>query len=43
MACRRDYHELSKGLRVIGLFIGIDPIFYRAVWIVLGLGLRASL
>jgi len=31
-----------SGLWVIGLFIGIDLIFYGAAWIALALGLRAS-
>ena len=30
----------ASGLRVIGLFIGIDLIFYGAAWIALALGLR---
>jgi uncharacterized membrane protein HdeD (DUF308 family) len=30
-----------SGLWVIGLFVGIDLIFYGAAWIVLALGLRA--
>ena len=32
----------ASGLWVIGLFIGIDLIFYGAAWIALALGLRAS-
>ena len=32
----------SSGLWVIGLFIGIDLIFYGAAWIGLALGLRAG-
>jgi uncharacterized membrane protein HdeD (DUF308 family) len=32
----------ASGLWVIGLFIGIDLIFYGAAWIVLALGLRAG-
>ena len=28
--------------RVIGLFIGIDLIFYGAAWIALALGLRSA-
>jgi len=31
-----------SGLWVIGLFVGIDLIFYGAAWIALALGLRAS-
>lgn len=31
-----------SGLWVIGLFIGIDLIFYGGAWIALALGLRAS-
>jgi uncharacterized membrane protein HdeD (DUF308 family) len=30
----------ASGLWVIGLFIGIDLIFYGAAWIALALGLR---
>jgi uncharacterized membrane protein HdeD (DUF308 family) len=32
----------ASGLWVIGLFIGIDLIFYGAAWMALALGLRAS-
>ena len=32
----------ASGLWVIGLFIGIDLIFYGAAWIALALGLRGS-
>jgi len=32
----------ASGLWVIGLFIGIDLIFYGAAWIALALGLRAG-
>lgn len=32
----------ASGLWVIGLFIGIDLIFYGAAWIAFALGLRAS-
>ena len=32
----------TSGLWVIGLFIGIDLIFYGAAWIALALGLRAG-
>jgi len=32
----------ASGLWVIGLFIGIDLIFYGGAWIALALGLRAS-
>jgi uncharacterized membrane protein HdeD (DUF308 family) len=32
----------ASGLWVIGLFIGIDLIFYGCAWIALALGLRAS-
>ena len=32
----------ASGLWVIGLFIGIDLIFYGVAWIALALGLRAS-
>jgi uncharacterized membrane protein HdeD (DUF308 family) len=32
----------ASGLWVIGLFIGIDLIFYGAAWIGLALGLRAG-
>ena len=32
----------ASGLWVIGLFIGIDLIFYGAAWIALAFGLRAS-
>jgi uncharacterized membrane protein HdeD (DUF308 family) len=32
----------ASGLWVIGLFIGIDLIFYGAAWIALALGLRSS-
>jgi uncharacterized membrane protein HdeD (DUF308 family) len=32
----------ASGLWVIGLFIGIDLIFYGAAWIALAVGLRAS-
>ena len=31
-----------SGLWVIGLFVGIDLIFYGIAWITLALGLRAS-
>ncbi len=31
-----------SGLWVIGLFIGIDLIFYGGAWIALALGLRSS-
>lgn len=32
----------ASGLWVIGLFIGIDLIFYGAAWIALALGLRSA-
>ena len=32
----------ASGLWVIGLFLGIDLIFYGAAWIALALGLRAG-